>query len=59
VSFASLISANGIRWPGGLVAGVASRRADRSQRTVPASPAEVFLIVTDPAMQVEIDGSGT
>ena len=29
-----------------------------ASRTVAASPAEVFLIVTDPAMQVEIDGSG-
>jgi hypothetical protein len=34
--------------------------ADRiaASRTVTASPAEVFRIVTDPAMQVEIDGSG-
>ena len=29
-----------------------------ASRTVAASPAEVFLIVTDPAMHVEIDGSG-
>jgi len=29
-----------------------------ASRTVPASPGEVFLIVTDPAMHVEIDGSG-
>jgi hypothetical protein len=27
-------------------------------RTVKASPAEVFLIVTDPNMHVEVDGSG-
>jgi hypothetical protein len=27
-------------------------------RTVKASPAEVFRVVTDPALQVEIDGSG-
>jgi uncharacterized protein YndB with AHSA1/START domain len=34
--------------------------ADRiaASRTVTASPAEVFRIVTDPAMHVEIDGSG-
>ena len=34
--------------------------ADRiaASRTVAATPAEVFRIVTDPAMQVEIDGSG-
>jgi hypothetical protein len=34
--------------------------ADRvaASGTVTASPAEVFLIVTDPAMHVEIDGSG-
>ena len=34
--------------------------ADRiaASRTVAATPAEVFLIVTDPAMHVEIDGSG-
>ncbi len=34
--------------------------ADRiaASRTVTATPAEVFLIVTDPAMHVEIDGSG-
>jgi hypothetical protein len=34
--------------------------ADRiaASRTVAASPAAVFRIVTDPAMQVEIDGSG-
>jgi uncharacterized protein YndB with AHSA1/START domain len=34
--------------------------ADRiaASGTVPASPAEVFRIVTDPAMHVEIDGSG-
>ena len=34
--------------------------ADRiaASRTVAASPAEVFRIVTDPAMHVEIDGSG-
>jgi uncharacterized protein YndB with AHSA1/START domain len=34
--------------------------ADRiaASRTVTASPAEVFAIVTDPAMHVEIDGSG-
>ena len=29
-----------------------------ASRTVAASPAEVFRIVTDPAMHVEIDGSG-
>ena len=29
-----------------------------ASRTVAASPAEVFGIVTDPAMHVEIDGSG-
>ena len=29
-----------------------------ASRTVKASPADVFLIVTDPAMHVEIDGSG-
>jgi hypothetical protein len=29
-----------------------------ASRTVAATPAEVFLIVTDPAMHVEIDGSG-
>jgi uncharacterized protein YndB with AHSA1/START domain len=29
-----------------------------ASRTVTASPAEVFRIVTDPAMQVRIDGSG-
>ena len=29
-----------------------------ASRTVAASPAEVFLIVTDPGMHVEIDGSG-
>ena len=29
-----------------------------ASRTVTASPAEVFRIVTDPAMHVEIDGSG-
>jgi uncharacterized protein YndB with AHSA1/START domain len=34
--------------------------ADRiaASRTVTASPAEIFRIVTDPAMHVEIDGSG-
>lgn len=34
--------------------------ADRiaASRTVAATPAEVFRIVTDPAMHVEIDGSG-
>ena len=34
--------------------------ADRiaATRAVTATPAEVFLIVTDPAMHVEIDGSG-
>lgn len=34
--------------------------ADRiaASRTVTASPTEVFRIVTDPAMHVEIDGSG-
>ena len=34
--------------------------ADRiaASRTVTTSPAEVFRIVTDPAMHVEIDGSG-
>ena len=29
-----------------------------ASRTVAATPTEVFLIVTDPAMHVEIDGSG-
>jgi hypothetical protein len=29
-----------------------------ASRTVTASPAEIFRIVTDPAMHVEIDGSG-
>src|ERR1700721_1053976 len=29
-----------------------------ARRTAPASPAQVFLIATDPAMHVEIDGSG-
>ncbi|HEY5385262.1 MAG TPA: SRPBCC family protein [Acidimicrobiales bacterium] len=29
-----------------------------ASRTVAASPAEIFLIVTDPTMHVEIDGSG-
>jgi uncharacterized protein YndB with AHSA1/START domain len=29
-----------------------------ASRTVAASPAEIFRIVTDPAMHVEIDGSG-
>ena len=34
--------------------------ADRiaASRTVAANPAEIFEIVTDPAMHVEIDGSG-
>ena len=29
-----------------------------ASRTVAATPAQVFRIVTDPAMHVEIDGSG-
>jgi uncharacterized protein YndB with AHSA1/START domain len=40
--------------------GNAVSSADRiaASRTVTASPAEIFRIVTDPAMHVKIDGSG-
>jgi hypothetical protein len=37
---------------------VSSQERIAASKTVAASPAEVFLIVTDPAMHVEIDGSG-
>jgi uncharacterized protein YndB with AHSA1/START domain len=37
---------------------VASPDRIAASRTVSASPAEIFRIVTDPAMHVEIDGSG-
>src|SRR5271163_1048943 len=69
VSFALPIWANGIRFADVLVVSVWRNRdnggsivsnEDRiaASRTVTASPAEVFRIVTDPAMHVEIDGSG-
>jgi hypothetical protein len=37
---------------------VSSEERIAASRTVAATPAEVFAIVTDPAMHVEIDGSG-